>query len=263
MELTTASHGLTTLNRDVSNCYRISIREYPTGDVECSAIRFDSETRLGNSSKKERIRDKKKDMDIYTLSKSQARARKVVKQKALMMQADRLLTLTFRENLTDIQEAWSVFKYFSKLMRWRYGERFLYITVPEYQKRGAVHFHLAVKGFYHANTVRRLWHRAVGNRGGNIDITNPQNYGIKSWNPKRIARYLSKYITKNDSVEFNKRRYSSSSTLLPPKPRFEWLALGVPVTQVLCQIIESLTHRPVSVVWHSDNYFFDIHLVTT
>ncbi|OZY85473.1 hypothetical protein CBP51_00010 [Cellvibrio mixtus] len=52
------------------------------------------------------------------------------------MQADRMLTLTFKDNLEDIDVAWDRFKYFSKLCRFRWGKRWIYIAVPEYQKRG-------------------------------------------------------------------------------------------------------------------------------
>jgi hypothetical protein len=255
-------HSLTTLSRTTGHAQKLSIVKYPTGDVEITAIKFDMDTRLGNKSNKKRKNDHKSTMDELTLKKSQSRSRKVIRQKALMMQSDRLLTLTFKENITDIKESWKVFKYFNKLMVWRFGDNYQYIAVPEYQKRGAVHFHLAVKGYYPVNTVRRLWLRACGDRGGNIDITNPQKYGAKSWNPKRIVRYLSKYISKQDSVEFNKRRYSSSASIEPPEIIVEWLALGVPVLKVMCDILKTLTHRPLDKIWEIDGYLSVSHVTT-
>lgn len=250
-----SNHPLTTLSRDTGNCQRLSTLHYPSGDVEVTAIKLDSESRLGNSSTKSRKNSSKNSMDESTLRKSQSRTRKRIRQKALTLQADRMLTLTFRENVSSLPEAWDVFKYFTKLMRSFFGDRFVYIAVPEYQRRGAVHFHLALHGYYHISIVRKLWLRAVGKRLGNVDITSPRKHNKNSWNPKRISQYLSKYISKQDSVEFNKRRYSSTSTLTPPEPLIEWLALGVPVISVMNDIVKSLTHRPIVTTWEIDSYF--------
>lgn len=51
------------------------------------------------------------------------------------------ITLTFAENVTDITEANKKFKYWVSQMKRRYPY-FKYIGVPEYQKRGAVHYHI-------------------------------------------------------------------------------------------------------------------------
>jgi len=261
-ELTGRHHKLTTLHRDGGNNSRISTVHYPSGDVEVTAIKFDADTRLGNKSKKARKNDNKAEMSESVLRKSQNRSRKIVYKKALTMQCDRLLTLTFKDNLKDLTIAWNVVKYFHKLMKWRFKEQYVFIIVPEFQKRGAVHFHLAVKGYYPANTVRHLWRRAAGKYGGNIDITNPRKYNMKSWNPKRISRYLSKYITKNETVEFNSRRYASTKTLTPPEPTIEWLTYGVPVLQVMNQILESLTRKPLNTKWESSKYY-EVSFIST
>ncbi len=247
--------GLATRNKDIAHGYRLSVSEYPTGDVEVTAIKFDADTRFGNKSCKKRKNDKKSEMTDEVLKKSQNRSKKLVRKKALVMQADRMLTLTFKENVTDLEEAWICLKYFHKLMRQRYQEKYLFIAVPEFQKRGAVHFHLAVKGYYHANTVRKLWQRAAGTKGGNIDITSPRQYNFNSWNPKRISAYLSKYITKNDSVGFNSKRYSSSTNLKPPLPVIMYIALGICIRRESEKIIERITHLPVTTFWQNDKYF--------
>lgn len=248
-------HPLITTGRDTGNGYYISCRHYPCDEVEVCAIQLNSEDSLRRGGGAKRKTDKKEFMDERTLGKSCARARTTVRRKALSMQADRMLTLTFRENLEDIDVAWERFKYFSKLMRFRYRENWQYIAVPEYQKRGAVHFHLAISGYYHIQTIRRFWSRAVGQFGGNVDITSPKKFGKKSWNPKRISSYISKYLAKNDSVDFNKRRYSSGGKIQLPEPQKGWLALGVPVIQIMRQVVEKLSRKQLTTIWESEGYF--------
>ena len=51
------------------------------------------------------------------------------------------VTLTFAENLTDVRDANKKFNTF--VTQWRRKKSdFLYIAVPEFQKRGAVHYHV-------------------------------------------------------------------------------------------------------------------------
>ena len=265
-------HQLITEGRDTGNGHALSMRSYPSGDAEMTAIRLYPDDRLRRGGGGKRKNSEKIEMNEETHSKSLRRARSTVRRKLLTLCADRLLTLTFKENITDIDEAWNCFKYFCRLMRSRYGEPrkdrngnyigFEYVAVPEYQARGAVHFHLAIRGYYHANTVRRLWLRATGNRGGNIDITSPRKAKKNGWNPRHIANYLAKYITKTEKVEFNRRRFSSSATILVPEPLTGWLALGVPLISVMRQTVESITHRQITTIWESEGYFGCTYLST-
>lgn len=248
-------HPLITKGRDTGNGYAISCRYYPCDEVEVTAIQLNSEDSLRRGGGAKRKTNSKDSMDAPTLAKSCARARTTVRRKALSMEADRMLTLTFRENLDDLEKAWDCFKYFSKLCRWFYKTRWRYIAVPEYQKRGAVHFHLALSGYFHVNILRKFWLRAVGKYGGNIDITSPKKFGKNSWNPKRISQYISKYIAKNDSVDFNKRRYSSGGDIQLPEPQRGWLALGVPVIKVMAEVVEKLSRRQVTTIWEAEGYF--------
>lgn len=53
----------------------------------------------------------------------------------------KFVTLTFAENMTDIDKANRLFKQFIQRMRYRYGS-FKYVAVIEFQDRGAVHYHM-------------------------------------------------------------------------------------------------------------------------
>lgn len=256
-------HPLITKGRETGNGFYISARHYAGCDeAEISAIQLTAEDSLKRGGGAGRKNKDKDSMSAVTLGKSCARAKTTIRRKALSMQADRMLTLTFRENVEDLEVAWERFKYFCKLMRFRYREKWQYIAVPEYQKRGAVHFHLCIAGYYHIQTIRRLWQRAVGMFGGNVDITSPRKFGKKSWNPKRISQYIVKYISKNDSVDFNKRRYSTGGDIQIPQPEKGWLALGVPVIAVMREVLNKLSRKQVTTIYEIDGYFGITYLST-
>lgn len=245
-----------TENRDTGNGYYLTSRVYPSGDVEVTAIKLETDDKLKRGGGAKRENKKKSEMTPEVLKKSITRARTMVRRKVKTMNADRMLTLTFRDNVQDINQAWERFHYFIKLMRETFGDTFQYVAVPEYQKRGAVHFHLAIKGYYHANKVRKLWHRAVGRLEGNIDITSPREKIKKSsWNPSRIANYIAKYISKEESTEFNRRRYSSGGKITIPSPLTGWVACGLPIGSLMGDIVAKLTDLPVSQLWETEGYF--------
>lgn len=246
-------HPLIDKDRNTGNGYYVSCRHYEqSGDLEISGIKlaYGDQLRKGGGAK--RHNSEKSEMDEVTLQKSLSRARTKIRRLAMAMCCDRMLTLTFRENLTDLDQARRVFKYFNKLMAQAYGDDWRYICVPEKQQRGAIHFHLAIAGFKNVRLVRTLWRRAAGKYQGNIDITSPKTAGKNSWNPRRVANYISKYISKTDAVGFNKRRYSTGGKIQIPDPIRGWLALGVPVIQIFQQVIESRTDKLLSYTWESD-----------
>jgi hypothetical protein len=254
-------HSLLTEDRDTGNGYYCSARAYPSGDVEMTALRLNSDDSLRRGGGFSRKNSSKTEMTDVVLNKSLMRTRIAIRRRVLSMQADRMLTLTFRENVTDVNEAWGCLHYFVKLMRTTF-DNFQYVAVPELQKRGAVHFHLAVRGFYPVKLLRKYWLRAVGKRLGNIDLTSPRTADKTSWNPKRVSNYISKYITKTDIVAFNKRRYSSGGKIEIPAPLCGWLALGVPVVMVLSQALHAMTKLPIADIWESESYFTIIKIQT-
>jgi len=56
------------------------------------------------------------------------------------------VTLTYKENKRELGDAYGDFTSFVQALRYRFGQGFRYICVPEFQKRGAVHFHALVWG---------------------------------------------------------------------------------------------------------------------
>lgn len=247
------THPLVDESRSTGNGFHLRALIFPTGDVELLAMGLNYEDSLRRGGGASRKVAAKSEMSESVLKKSQYRSKRIVYQKILTLQADTLLTLTYRDNQEDLDLAWAHFSAFSRLMKKRY-KHWSYVCVPEKQERGAIHFHLAIKGYFHWNTVRRFWKEAIGGEG-NVDFK--KRTGSKVGyvtDPRKIARYLSKYLTKQDMVGFNKKRYSSTAITLPA-PINGWLAFGVPVLQVLSQIKDSLTRRPTVSIYEADGYF--------
>ena len=61
--------------------------------------------------------------------------------KANMKDWETFITLTFEKNITDVQKANKQFRYFIDKIR-RVKKDFKYLCITEFQKRGAIHYHL-------------------------------------------------------------------------------------------------------------------------
>jgi hypothetical protein len=142
--------------------------------------------------------------------KSTSRARTSLRRAVQAGNLNVMLTLTFRRNLTDIDQAWPICIRFIRAMRDALGE-FSYVVVAERQKRGAWHFHLALRGWQNLPLIRDCWSRAGGD--GNVDVQ-PFKGPVQ-----KMASYMSKYISKSfTDEELDRRshhRYRRSQDLTP------------------------------------------------
>ena len=135
------------------------------------------------------------------------------------------ITLTFADNIRNIEEANRVFNSFRTYIK-RLKSDFKYVCVPEFQKRGAVHYHLLTNINYNDDTLlckeeKKLWNKK-GKKweiGKNIVGWN-RGYSlakdINSTNTNIIG-YITKYLTKDiDNRLWGKRRYLYSQNLKKP-----------------------------------------------
>ena len=205
-------------------CYRVTLTNYGKKLVEVTATKQTEPMPRRKRPPAERGKKERSALDPEHLLRAAIRAKKLVRQKTIMMGADRMLTLTYKENMQELDLGWQHFKAFIRGCRKYYGE-FPYIVVPEYQKRGAVHFHLALNKYYSVVVLRAIWKKAI-NGEGNVDITSPRKGG--QWNRQKISRYISKYITKGleDGIA-NKRRYATSKNITMP----EKVTVYLPISQ--------------------------------
>lgn len=136
------------------------------------------------------------------------RAKSRLRQLILTAGADHLLTLTYRENVTDYDRACGDLSRFVRLVK-GHMPAWIYIAVPERQKRGAWHWHIAVRGRQDVILLRALWRQVVGE--GNIDVVPPKGTGHRR--KLALIRYLGKYLAKGfseDDRQLNGRRYRAS-----------------------------------------------------
>ena len=117
------------------------------------------------------------------------RYRFLIGQLAEREQLTRFLTLTLDPSLIEgesVPYLRGVFNKFRLYLRRKYGAPVKYIAVLEFHKSGVAHLHLLVDRFIPWDWIRQSW-SALG--GGQVVF-------IKYVDVHRIARYLSKYLTK-------------------------------------------------------------------
>jgi hypothetical protein len=174
--------------------------------------------------------------DAESIERSQRRSKTTVRLLATELAPNALVTFTTREILTldQLLECW---QQFIRSMRFA-GYEFEYVAVPERHPKNPVHLHLhaAVRGKTPIKIMRRFWHMALEARHGrrvkrtlygiespgNIDVQ-PIKSGSQIKRCRKIARYISKYITKDLIAEFNRRRYWPSKGINLADARVYWL----------------------------------------
>jgi len=124
-----------------------------------------------------------------------------------------LITLTYARNETSLKVGYSDFRRFIQLARRQFGLDFKYIAVPEFQRRGAVHFHALFWGLpeevlgqeRHTRLVAKLW--------GCGFVFLKQTDG-----DRKIAAYLAKYMSKAylDDRLAGLKAFTSSQNLIRP-----------------------------------------------
>ena len=142
------------------------------------------------------------------------------------------ITLTFKDNITDLSIAYNRFRDFIKRTG-KLQKNFRWVCVPEFQKSGRVHYHLITNIdlsntdliyeqvendaiYYHIKT----WSQIIRNK--KIDTLGFDSVELikdKDGNDtKKICGYISKYMSKSyiEDCFYNKNRYYSSQNLIQP-----------------------------------------------
>jgi hypothetical protein len=151
--------------------------------------------------------------------RARARATGEIRRKCLSIRADHLVTLTYRDNVEDRERVLTDLERLRRMLS-RCGYSMPYVAVLECQKRGAIHPHLAVRGFQDIRLLRRCWYKIVGKAQGQVNVKGPR----PGTSPVKLARYLSKYISKDiDSQprEFEEHRYFCSLGIAVLTERFQ------------------------------------------
>lgn len=149
------------------------------------------------------------------------------------------VTLTFADNITDLNEALNSFKkYISKLRSElkKEGKQLYYVCVPEFQKRGAVHYHMLISIEVGTTLIPKREPKRVISEGKPIvmyyydlpfwDYGYSQALPIEQKNELfDISLYMVKYLTKgyNDKDSerlFGRQKILKSQNLKKPAEEF-------------------------------------------
>lgn len=225
--------------------YQATIRRFRNGSVEVSVMSTNHMNRMAAARRwmghdpvkfrhdeltDEQITRKKIENFERSIRETKKRVRFLIKQ----IDADHMVTLSYRENMTDLARLKRDWKAFARLMHARYPD-WKYVAVHEYQDRGALHLHVAVKGHQDIKYLRRCWYITLGSSPdvtddetpGAINVRGPsKRWGgkTKEWKADKLARYLTKYMSKAfDKSEANAKRYWATKGVKPPDVVKYWL----------------------------------------
>ena len=132
-------------------------------------------------------------------------ARNTTRRLALMnfTSGDKFITLTFKDNVRDIEYADKEFKNFIKRFKYKFKlDSLRYIAVREFQKRGAIHYHMICdwkQNLIFEDEIREF-ERLLGEKiwkHGFVDIKQLDHVD-------NVGAYIIKYMTKGVAVEFFK-----------------------------------------------------------
>lgn len=173
------------------------------------------------------------------------------------------ITLTFKENIADVDEAFRLFKnYIKKVRSYMHStdKELYYLAIPEFQKRGAVHFHMVCNIPVNSYLIPKRSIKKVYSEGKIINI---EYYDIVFWkygystafeiNKQNdafdISLYLIKYLYKGLNDKDNQRLFSRQKVLKSQnlkKP--EELLTANPDT--VDSIKEVLDGKEIAKYWH-------------
>lgn len=116
------------------------------------------------------------------------------------------LTFTFAENVTDIKTAWKEWHKYVKRHTRAFGKP-KYLSVMEFQKRGAVHFHAIFFNLDPELEYRERETRCIAKAWGNGFITVERIRSVH-----RVGRYVCKYLNKSaEDVRLRGQKFFTTS----------------------------------------------------
>ena len=177
---------------------------------------------------------------LPSINRSRSKLRRLVysnffkwKDKNGYLVPPKFLTLTFEENIQDLRSANYCITKFIKRLNYDFRNSttglIQYVCIPEFQKRGAIHYHLILFNFPFADKIfkriRKLWGKSMFH----LKTIKRDNEASS------IASYISKYITKQstDGRFWGQKRYFASRGIRKPILLYDDIAI-----ELISQIIE-------------------------
>lgn len=123
----------------------------------------------------------------------------------------KFVTLTFADNVQDIKQANYEFKKFRQRLEYELKTKMKYVVVIEFQKRGAIHYHVVFFNLPYMSNSRlaQLWSNGYVRVNRVKDVDN-------------IGAYVTKYMTKDEQDKakadklIGQKSYFTSRGLLKP-----------------------------------------------
>ncbi len=177
--------------------YKKSVwRDFERTQTKSVEIKLEKETKQLDIFEKLKQQKQKQE---FSLNRTRTEIRRLINSNP---QLTKFMTLTFADNITDLKQANYEFNKFVLRLSYKYP-KFEYLAVPEFQKRGAVHYHVICNlPFVHYSEIREIWGQ------GNIDIKQINNV-------TNLGAYVCKYLSKDmfDERTFGKKKFFRSQTL--------------------------------------------------
>ena len=184
-----------------------------------------------------------KDRDTGDILRSRVRAKKRVRHVCKEIGADRIVTLTTREEASTVESMLDRWQRWLRLLERANGRPFHYVAVlePHPSNPEHLHIHVAVAIFLNVNVLRQCWWQVCGGRAmGNVHIKR-LGAGEMENRVSRVASYISKYLTKETLIRFNKKTYWSSRVRLPEVRRY-WLKART-ITDAIGEMVREFGKR--------------------
>lgn len=141
-----------------------------------------------------------------SLNRASNRVRRLIN--ANVGEHSKFITLTFKENITDLKSANYEFKKFKQRLEYEIGYKLQYLAVIEFQKRGAIHYHVIMFNcpYVKNKDLNSIW----GNGYVKINKINHVD---------NVGAYITKYMTKdsNDNRLIGEKMWFSSKGLEEPR----------------------------------------------
>lgn len=201
------------------------------------------ETNNGSGRSVEADEENKKRHRKNTLARARRSVRRLINANVdAWGEKSKFLTLTFAENVQDVKQANYEFKKFRQRLEYDLKIKLKYVGVIEFQKRGAIHYHVIFFNlpYIQSNDLERIW----GN--GFIKINAIDHVD-------NIGAYVTKYMTKdnNDDRLIGKKSYFTSRGLKEPIERY----LN---EKEIAEVKDKLSHKKVYEDRFDNEYVGDI-----
>lgn len=217
-------------------------RQFPDGQREICTTRSVRIKQIGSLPLQNRSKRGESEKREQNNEDSAKRAKQAVRLRCKSISADRMLTLTYRENMKDwkrLLKDWDSFR-----RRMAKFKQFHYVATVERQERGAFHIHVAVRGRQVYQLIRSIWQKIVGltddgKQAGQINVRDPHKFGFGKHGAHKLAGYISKYISKDqDTHDLNKKRYWSSRGIVVPEKNYYQLPYGTDVFAAYSHVMQ-------------------------